>query len=173
MEQKVRYSESGQGVATPSDIRKNAMRRILSEVVNDAWEVQEEGNIIRAIYKDAYDLTEIQVEDTEQKFYVSVRIARTDEEIIAPESCHDCDPECEFWCEDGCLRDKAADEEISEYLAQPTKEVGILRITPIIWEEKCYLDIPHYHYYKGFAVTAECGFIEQIKAVILFALYCL
>jgi len=125
----------------------------------DGWElsVDLKLDLIKLYYSDAYNVTEVYIYLNEYKVPEGVTIieANKDEEIIMPETCHYCSCECPHYDEenDTCLiSDEEINREISEW-ERVLCETRHLRVERVVYGEKCYMDIPHYHYYKAYKVT--------------------
>ena len=107
-----------------------------------------------------YDI-EIYIEINEYQVPASVSITKIDEdsEIITPESCHECSEDCPFYDieKEECLRtDNIIDNEMAEW-RKTLFESDHITIARTIAEKKCYLDIPHYHYFQAYTITLRKG----------------
>jgi hypothetical protein len=108
----------------------------------------------------SYDM-EIYIEINEYQTPISVSITKIDEdnEIITPQSCHDCSEDCPFYDieKEECLRtDDIIDKEKAEW-QKTLFENDHITIARTIAEKMCYLDIPHYHYFKAYTITLRQG----------------
>jgi hypothetical protein len=121
------------------------------------------------IFIKGYDI-EICIEINEYQAPTGVFITKIDEnnEIITPESCHDCSEDCPFYNaqNEECLRtDDIIDKEIAEW-RKTLFENDYITIARTIAEKKCYLDIPHYHYFQAYTIILRKGFtVSDIIAI--------
>ncbi len=106
------------------------------------------------------------------KYYINIKIWDINEEIITPESCHDClYEECDWWDEDKeeCgLTDDIINKEIEEYR---DKKVVILHNGEVVirrWicDVECFLNFRHYHLYKGHLIGIETTDRDKVEAII-------
>lgn len=157
----------------------------IKDVLNEAWEIEERGNEIIARYEDAYDTEKIEIEIEINEYgvvtyNVVMEYANKTDEIPICDSCHD------TYCEDCWLFKQFGDKEtgeidhkkLDEYFNKEVEKHenqthyelsgfnGKINVKPIIVERKCYLDIPHYHYYRGVSITAELHDFDELKALI-------
>jgi len=157
----------------------------LKEFFNKAWIIEIEDKYIEAKYEDAYDMESIWIsidvnEYGVESYNVVTECAKRDDEILICDSCHDafCE-ECTIFerfgnSETGEVDSVKLDEyfkkEVEKHLNQPHYELhgfnGTIRVEPTIVERKCYLDIPHYHYYRGVKLIAELYNFDDLKALI-------
>jgi hypothetical protein len=135
----------------------NQLKAAFSSETGWDFEVKVEEGLIKLRYSDAYDIIDVLVFLNEFKvpFEVSyIRASRT-EEIATPESCHGCD------CE-GCERYDSekgecsiTEEEVEEEFDKWEKKLVDARhvvVKRVIVEDRCFLDVPHYHYYRGYEI---------------------
>jgi hypothetical protein len=129
------------------------------------------------IFIEGYDI-EICIEINEYQVPTGVFVTKFDEnnEIITPESCHDCSEDCPFYNaqNEECLR---TDDIIDKEMAEWRKALFVsddITIARTIAEKKCYLDIPHYHYFQAYTITLRKGLtandiiaIEQLFDILI------
>jgi hypothetical protein len=114
--------------------------------------------------------TIIYIELNEYQVPTSVTVTHIDmdNEIIVPEACHDCSDDCPFYDAENeqCLR---TDDIIEKEIRDWKKALFVndkITIARIVFEQKCYLDIPHYHYFKAYSVTLRKGLtVNDIIAI--------
>jgi len=104
---------------------------------------------------------EIYIELNQYEVPISVSMTKIDEagEIIIPEACHDCFEFCPYYDaqNEECLRtDDKIDEEIAEW-QKTLFESDYITIARTIAEKRCYLDMPHYHYFQAYTITIRKG----------------
>ena len=160
--------------------------RWLKEELGKAWTIEKRDNEIVAEYEDAYDMESIWIsidvnEYGVESYNVVTECAKRVDEIPICDSCHDA------FCEECLIFERCKDEKTNEvdakkldeyfreetekHLNQPRYKLKDLSneivVRPIIVERKCYLDIPHYHYYKGKGITAKLYGECYVKALII------
>jgi len=94
------------------------------------------------------------------EYTIWIEQADEDNEIITPQSCHDCFKDCVFYKERACSR---TEKEIEDEIAQWQNKIKMkgryltseITIENIIFERNCYLDIPHSHLLKGKQMTLK------------------
>jgi len=61
--------------------------------------------------------------------------------------------------------EREIDEEIRKWESQPSRTVNYkgypIRISPAVIEKKCYINIPHYHLFKGYIVAVPIVSMEE------------
>jgi hypothetical protein len=134
---------------------------------DNGWRYEEriEEGYIKMTYVDSYDYVEIVIDLNEYKVPVKLYFTRADltEEIIVPESCHICDEDCEYYDpnSDECtLSDEEINREFEEW-ERVLFESEKITIKRVVVSVKCYLDIPHYHYYKGYEIVLNESLLPE------------
>jgi len=154
----------------------------LKEVLGEIWVIEVRDNEIVAKFEDGEEYEKIEIEVDDRKVYhVYMEYASRTDEIPICDSCHD------SFCEECLIFERCKDdtgeevdakkldeyfrEETEKHLNQPKYELkdlfNLIVVRPIIIERKCYLDIPHYHYYKGKGITAKLYGECYVKALII------
>jgi len=150
---------------------------LLSDLSDDYQTIEQGECFITKEYRDAYDVERITLEKRPNEYgvpiyHLLIESYSFNDEIIKPESCHDCDPACMYYRNGQCNRSELeiAKEE-REHLERKTLTVnlfnGILTIFPEILSHTCYLNVTHEHYYKGYVIgVRNSSSPDTIKAVI-------
>lgn len=140
-----------------------------SEFPEFEFEIDESMGCIEAEYCNAYNFTSIYIELND--YNVPVRLVMTkadlDEEIIVPEACHDCIfADCQFFKgNDECRSEEDIEKEMEEW-SKTLYESAKLTVKRVVIDRKCYVNIPHYHYYKGYEISLNQSLLpETVKAV--------
>jgi hypothetical protein len=132
------------------------------------YEVNMEMGYLKMEYQDAYQYEEIFIDLNEYNVPVKATITRAslDEEIVTPESCHECFEECPYYSEDECkITDENIDKEIEEW-EKVLVEKGKLVVKRVIVELECFLDVRHYHLLKGYEVVLKDSLLpDTVKAL--------
>jgi hypothetical protein len=114
--------------------------------------------------------TIIYIELNEYQVPTSVTVTHIDmdNEIVVPEACHDCFDDCPFYDAENeqCLRtDEVIEKEIRDW-EKTLFENDKITIARTVTDLKCYLDIPHYHYFQTYTITLRKGLtVSDIKAI--------
>ena len=158
------------------EIKSDYLSRFVSELREEfreeaGWEteVDERVGYIRVFYSDRYCSVKMIIVLNEYSVPVllSVTKADKDEEIIMPESCHTCSEFCIYYdsVNETCKRGY---EEVSREFSEWERvlcETKNIRIERVVYEEGCYLDIPHCHYYRAYKIEYRGPItIDTIKA---------
>jgi len=127
------------------------------------YEVKEDEGYVKLVYSDSYTYEEIFIDLNEYKVPISVSITKADldNEIIVPESCHECSEFCEYYNDEDCtFNDSDFDREVNDWekVLFNNNKITIKRVVVSV---KCFLDIPHYHYYKGYEVTLNDSLLPE------------
>ncbi|MEM5868320.1 MAG: hypothetical protein QXG39_10435 [Candidatus Aenigmatarchaeota archaeon] len=125
--------------------------------LGEEWEVRQDGDVVTLTYMDAYEFVEVALELNEYGNVVSAyyKYANLTEEIITPQSCHDCGEYCEFYVaktEECSITEDDINNEIAEWVDVPMLASAHFEVGRTIIEIKCYLGIPHEHLYKGYLI---------------------
>jgi hypothetical protein len=137
------------------------------------WEIKEELGLsmISLKYSDAYEIVNATIFLNEHgvPFALAYVKAKRDEEVLTPESCHECVlADCVYYdtTEEECT---LSDEEIQEKFGRWKRklvEVRNMIVRSVIVKDECYLDIPHAHYYRGYEViyrgSITCDVVSAI-----------
>lgn len=164
----------------PEDIREN----------EDYEKTLETPNILKVQYTDAYEKLNIQIDRHFNEYGVAhytlwlTKIDDlTNDEIIYPESCHDCYEDCTYYDKEteSCTIEEISNKEKEDWENKPnlTTKFGINELIDVyatIETIKCYLNILHYHYYKALEINAQTTDAKTITTIInaadiIFALY--
>jgi len=147
------------------------LKQYYSEEWGYEWNVDEEAGIITIKHSNQDDYAEIHI-DFEMygaQPVTTITIAEKVDEIVTPESCHECEKEdCIFFdMEKGkCkITDSMVEKEIREW-EDTLVETRNLTVEKVVVQEECPIKNPHYHYYKGYRIT-YVGFIsaDMIRAL--------
>jgi len=155
---------------------KNEYRQQFEEALKQEFKNYDikdsEEDYLLLTYNDSYVIEEILIDFNEYNVPIKVEITRvsTDEEIIQPSSCHECAFEdCSFYdvVREKCsLDDSTIEKEISEW-CQTLFENQNIRVKRIVLEYECFLDLPHYHIYKGYGILLRQSLtVEDIKGLV-------
>ncbi len=72
---------------------------------------------------------------------------------------------------------READKEINEWESKPAREVEIagikVKVKPVVVERYCPINIPHYHYYKGYLCEIPLDDVPNHDVLAEIASYCL
>jgi len=135
------------------------------------YEINEKLNYMEIKSNQFGEIFEIYIEWNEYQVPIKLIMtkANMDEEIITPESCHECGYEnCTFYDaekQECTITQEQIDKEIKEW-QKTLYHSEKLTINQTVIEQKCYLDVPHYHLYKAHQITLNQSLlIETIKAV--------
>jgi hypothetical protein len=132
----------------------NQLRAAFSSESGWDFEVKVEEGLIKLRYSDAYDIVDVLIFLNEYKvpFEVSYVRASRGDEIATPESCHDCDCEsCERYNAENnecTITQEEVEEEIDKW-ERKLVDARHITVKRVIVEEKCFLNIPHSHIYRG------------------------
>jgi hypothetical protein len=135
----------------------NQLRAAFSSEAGWEFDIKVEEGLVRLRYSDAYDVIDVLIFLNEFKvpFEVSYIRASRSEEVATPEACHSCDCEsCERYNAESnecTITQEEVEGEIDKWEGKlvDTRHVTVKRV---IVEEECFLDVPHYHYYKGYEI---------------------
>ena len=150
------------------------IKAILNEVNEEESKIERDGDEITINYEDAYEIETIWLRKWQNEYGVTfydleLEYAHRNEEIHNCYSCHDA------FCDDCPLKeikdeiDNYIEKEINEYLKKPKIKIEVfdkLTIERIIVERKCYVDVPHYHIYKGVRVRFETQDFSHVIAIL-------
>lgn len=73
-----------------------------------------------------------------------------DDEVPTPESCHSCVEDCAFYKKGKCKLNP--DKEILTHLRKEAILASKVKISADITEQRCHINVPHYHYYKSYFI---------------------
>ena len=129
-------------------------------------------------YQDGYETEIITLEINLNEYNVPIRQlwiekAQRDNELIYPESCHDCDESCEYFKNEGCTLDEITNKELEQWKNLEKLEFGKTGyndftniIETSILKERCFLNVPHYHYYKAITIYTKDSDHNHIRNMI-------
>jgi len=129
-------------------------------------------------YQDGYETEIITLEINLNEYNVPIwqlwiEKAEIDNELIYPESCHDCDGSCEYFKNDECTVEDITEKEVTKWKNLEKLEFGKTGyndftnvIETSILEEHCFLDVPHYHYYKAIRIYTKDSDHNHIRNMI-------
>lgn len=173
-----KISESEKAIKLESLVKETeeSLRSLLSEEHNIESEKQGDSYMISGEYNDAYDIESLSLGITVNEFGIPFYILDLDStdrnnEIIKPESCHECDNFCNLWKRGKCSRtDKVIEREEVNHMNRKKLDSQWLNrgliIEPKLITEECFLNVTHEHEFKGFALNLKCHDIETVKAVL-------
>jgi len=125
--------------------------------LGEEWKIKEDLPYIILIYEDAYEFLRVTLELNEYGNVISAYYEYSDlsEEIITPSSCHECSEYCEFYnaaTGECAVTLDEIEKEVAEWVDAPRLCSSYFEIERIITEIKCYTDIPHEHFHKGYLI---------------------
>ena len=94
-----------------------------------------------------------------------------DREVLTSEVCgqhhglQDCE-ECSYFRNGKCVVDEEAEKTMNEWEDSPTLKVSNISISREVYSEKCYLQIPHTHYYLSYTITVKPCYTEKLRAIL-------
>lgn len=140
---------------------KNRMKDELSGLWQVSYEEGQEYFVLQ--FDDGYEYIEAYVHFNEHFniYEMDVSYFDYDNEIIAPESCHDCSTDCQFYKKGDCTT--KPEKEMAEHMRKKTLKGNKVSISPDIIGRKCFVNISHNHYYKGYLLefcVDNVNFIE-------------
>jgi hypothetical protein len=148
----------------------SGLKEIFKEENGWAYDINMNERYIKLVYSDAYQFEEIFIDINRYDVPVVLTITRADfdDEIFTPESCHECGEFCEFYdSESGecTLSDETIDKEIEEWNTTIFESKDIV-IRKVVVEVKCFINIPHTHYYRGYEIKYFKDItVDTIKAI--------
>jgi hypothetical protein len=152
-------------VQEKTEYLKEFMDCLKSEFPEFEFELGETMDYIEAEYCDVYNFTSIYIELNDYNVPVRLVITKADldEEIITPEACHDCIYEdCQFY---KCRSEEDVEKEMEEW-SKTLYESEKLTVKRVVIDRKCYVNIPHYHYYRAYEISLNQSLLPQtVKAV--------
>jgi len=138
---------------------------LLSDLGSDYQTIEQDESFITKQYRDAYDVERITLEVKPNEYgvpiyYLLIESYSFNDEIVKPESCHDCFPSCMYYKNGQCnLSELEIAKEEREHLELKALIVnlfnGTLTIFPEIFSETCHLNVTHEHYYKGYVIGVK------------------
>lgn len=164
-------------------LKLNGLSKMLQglEFDSDYRITEESESYLKLVYQDAYTKETVSLNRdlnlfNVQVFDLMIDLIQFDEEIISPYSCHDCDDSCAMFQKTNkecSITDKDTKREIDSYdTVKPIWIQGNRRnivLRNVVFEERCIIDIPHHHLYKGSRI--EIGNTTD-KDLILNAIRC-
>jgi len=158
-------------------------KALLKDIISEDYQTLEESvDCLAYRYTDAYEQELIEVNTRTNRYgvtFYTLLVERTDfdNEIITPESCHDCSEDCQYYGRTQCNRtDKAIQREIDQWKKAKEVKARDLTLSTSIVETECHLNVSHHHAYRGFILMYETTSVDRLKDVlnardILFGIY--
>jgi len=155
---------------------ENLHKSLLDNIDNFDIEIVTD-DCIQARYRDRTDGEEIWVDvEINQwdviKYNCTIVEWSNENEILTPESCHDCDEDCRFYRKSGrCgITDKHVTRELQKW--QPTSDIEAkcfamtLTVGRRAKEESCEVGISHNHLYGVYKIEATTTDVERLLTLI-------
>jgi len=141
--------------------------------LSEDWQKEDiSETLIELKYQDGYETEIITLELHLNQYNVPIwqlwiEKAEIDDELIYPESCHDCDESCEYFKNEECTVEEITNKELEQWKNLEKLEFGKTNVIETsILEEHCFLNVPHYHYYKAITIYTKDSDHNHIRNMI-------
>jgi len=154
-------------------LKFDKLRTLLETILSEDWAIDLE--YPEAVYDSPIEYIEIRLDDGVNEFGVhhhTVTLFYADKgegHVLNPSEAgqHYYDLDSKEW-EELEKEMEGWEDDLNNWEKKEGREIYscglMLKVEPWVLGSKCYLNVPHYHYYKGWRITLGCNSIDEVRA---------